>query len=140
MARLQWSVIDHDLVPKAAYHYLRRAFAPVLASFRSDGDTLELWVSNSGRDPVAGSATVSLAGFDGTVVVQASVDVKLQPGESNPVWTLSDVPLSADRYAWVESALFPSNRLYFAEIKDLPVSGGSLDVAARSAPGLTPHG
>ncbi|MGH9060676.1 MAG: glycosyl hydrolase 2 galactose-binding domain-containing protein, partial [Acidimicrobiales bacterium] len=47
-----WSVVDHDLVPKAAYHYLARAYAPVLASFRRDGDRLELWLSNSGRTGV----------------------------------------------------------------------------------------
>jgi hypothetical protein len=33
-------------VPKAGYYFAKRAFVPVLASFRPDGDRLELWISN----------------------------------------------------------------------------------------------
>ena len=38
-----WSVVDHDLVPKAGYHFLSRAYAPVLASFRRAGWTTQRW-------------------------------------------------------------------------------------------------
>ena len=42
-----WSVIDYDLVPKAAYWFLQRVYRPVLASFRAVDSGLELWVTNS---------------------------------------------------------------------------------------------
>ena len=55
-----WSVVDYDLVPKAAYHYLSRAYAPLLASFRRADDTLELWLSTG---PGRASLTVTATGF-----------------------------------------------------------------------------
>ncbi|HXA63301.1 MAG TPA: glycoside hydrolase family 2 protein, partial [Streptosporangiaceae bacterium] len=127
-----WSVVDHDLVPKAAYHYLSRAYAPVLASFRRDGDSLELWLSNSSRTEVTTTATVTIAGFDGSEHVHEQVTATVAPGESRLVWTRAGLELADDRYAWVESqdAAFPANRLFFAEIKDIPFGEPKLDVVA----------
>jgi beta-mannosidase len=134
-----WSVIDHELVPKAAYHYLARAFAPVLASFRREGDTLELWVTNSGRASVRTDAIVTLAALDGTVDLQQRVAVDLAPAQSRLVWNRDDLPLTADRYAWVESTdgAFGPNRLFFAEVKDVPWPHAQLEVTARrTEPGV----
>ncbi|HEX3783262.1 MAG TPA: glycoside hydrolase family 2 protein [Pseudonocardiaceae bacterium] len=127
-----WSVVDHDLVPKASYHYLSRAFAPVLASFRRDGDLLELWLSNSGRTEVSTTATVTIAGFDGIDHLRAEVTATVAPGESRAVWTGTGLELTPDRYAWVDGAdgVFPSNRLFFAEIKDIPFEEAKLAVVA----------
>jgi beta-mannosidase len=134
-----WSVIDHDLVPKAGYHYLSRAFAPLLASFRHDGDTLELWLSNSGRSEVTTTASVSLAGFDGTEHLGQEVTATIAPGDSRVVWVGGGSELTEDRYAWVESreGAFPSNRLFFAQIRDIPFGNSTLDLAAtRTGPGM----
>jgi beta-mannosidase len=127
-----WSVVDHDLVPKASYHYLSRAYAPVLASFQRVGDTLELWLSNSGPDPVRTTASVTIAGFDGTTQFGAVVTATVAPGESHVVWTGTDLDLTADRYAWVDSVdgAFPSNRLFFAEIKNIAFDAAKLDVVS----------
>jgi beta-mannosidase len=116
-----WSVLDHDLLPKAGYHYLRRVYAPVLASFRADGDTLELWLSNSGRSSARGRLVITLAGFDGSVDRREEITVDVEAGESLIVWRATGVPLTADRYGWVESpdALVPANRLFFGDVKDL---------------------
>lgn len=129
-----WSVVDHDLVPKAAYHYLARAYAPVLASFRRDGGTLELWLTNSGRTPVRTTAVVTLAALDGTADLREDVPVDLGPGDSRPVWVREGLPLLPDRYAWVESAdgAFGPNRLFFAEIRDVPWAPVALDVTAEA--------
>jgi beta-mannosidase len=135
---LSWSIVDYDLVPKASYHYLSRAFAPVLTSFRRDGDMLELWLSNSGRTEATATATVTIAGFDGTDHLREEVTATVAPGESRAVWRSTDVELTADRYAWVESqdGAFPSNRLFFAEIKDIPFGEPKLDVlTVKTGPG-----
>ncbi|MBL7489429.1 glycoside hydrolase family 2 protein [Frankia sp. AgB1.9] len=126
-----WSVVDHDLVPKASYHYLSRAYAPVLASFRRDGDALELWLSNSGRTEVTTTAAVTVAGFDGTDHLHEHVTAAVAPGESRAVWTGVGLKLTADRYAWVDSQddAFPSNRLFFAEIRDVPFGEAKLATA-----------
>ncbi|MEU6674029.1 glycoside hydrolase family 2 protein [Streptomyces sp. NPDC046925] len=130
-----WSVIDHDLVPKASYHYLARAYAPLLASFRRNGDALELWLSNSGRTEVTADATVTVAGLDGTDHLRQDVTATLAPGASAAVWRASGLELTADRYAWVDSpdGAFPSNRLFFAEIKDIPFPEPELHVSARTS-------
>lgn len=133
-----WSVVDYDLVPKASYHYLSRAYTPLLASFRRDGDTLQLWLSNSGCTEVAPTATVTIGGFDGTDHHREDVTATLAPGESRAVWTRIDPELTPDRYAWVESldGAFPANRLFFAEIKDIPFGEPKLDVlATKTGPG-----
>jgi beta-mannosidase len=129
-----WSIVDYDLVPKAAYHYLSRAYAPLLASFRRTVDTLELWLSNSGRTEVTTGATITIAGFDGVDHLRESVTATVAPGESRVVWTGDAGELAADRYAWVDSrdGAFPANRLFFAEIKDIPFGKPDLAVAATT--------
>ncbi|HEX3795756.1 MAG TPA: glycoside hydrolase family 2 protein [Acidimicrobiales bacterium] len=133
-----WSVVDYDLVPKAGYHYLTRVYAPVLASFRQDGDTLELWLSNCGRTEVTTTAVVTLAGFDGAEHLAESVTATVGPGESRAVWTGTHMELTGDRYAWVSSldGVFPANRLFFAEIKDIAFGVPHLEVVAtKKGPG-----
>ncbi len=132
-----WSVIDHDLVPKAGYHYLSRAYAPFLASFRKDGDTLELWLSNSGRTKVTTTAAITVAGFDRGEHLHEDVTATVAPGESRAVWSGAGLELTGDRFAWVDShdGAFPSNRLFFAQIKDIPFGKFTLAVnATRTGP------
>lgn len=121
-----WSVVDYDTVPKAAYYAAKRAFAPVLASFRLEGDALELWVSNSTPAAVSTEAAVTLGDAAGPDRWSERVPVILAAGESSAVWsrTLAEDERAAGRYAWVESAeqVFPANRTFFGEIKDLPLS------------------
>jgi beta-mannosidase len=119
-----WSVVDYDLVPKAGYYAAARAFAPLLASFRTDGDRLELWASNAGR-ATSTTLDVSVRTFDGVVISEASVDVALAAGESRVVWSAEGVQ-RADAYAWVSGRGVPDNRLFFAEIKDVPFGESSL--------------
>ncbi|GAA1839040.1 glycoside hydrolase family 2 protein [Microlunatus capsulatus] len=137
-----WSVVDHDTVPKAGYYALRRAFAPVLASFRVDAaaGTAELWVTSSGTAPVRTTAVVTLAGFDGTEHLRVEVPVDVAAGASEVVWGWSGGPegLSADRYLWVDAAdgAFGPGRAFLAEIKDLPLGGGRLEhVVEVAGPG-----
>ncbi|WP_051792547.1 glycoside hydrolase family 2 protein [Amycolatopsis jejuensis] len=129
-----WSVLDHELAPKAAYHYLARAYAPVLASYRRNGDQLELWITNNSRDPVTTRARITLSRFDGPDDFTEDITITVDPGESRVGWQRAGLPLTADRYAWVESpdGLFPANRLFFAEIKDLPLDPKTFTVTAET--------
>ncbi|WP_409514441.1 glycoside hydrolase family 2 protein [Brevundimonas sp.] len=64
---VSWSLIDYDGVEKAAYHAVRRAFAPVLASFKNGpNDEVELWITNDTGAVVCGDAMVSFDRFEGT--------------------------------------------------------------------------
>ena len=49
---------------KASYFYLRRVFAPILASFRAREDGgVELWITNDTADALVDRAAVTLATF-----------------------------------------------------------------------------
>ena len=57
--------------------------------------------------------------------------VTLTAGESRAVWSWRGGPgaLTADRYLWVTPVddVFPANRAFLAEVKDLPLGGGRLE-------------
>jgi beta-mannosidase len=119
-----WSVVDYAGVPKAGYHYARRAFAPVIASFcqGSDGE-LQLWICNSSALPVSCDAEVTLARFSAVPDLVTVVTAEVAAGQPRLVWSIPRDNYSAtpDRYAWVRSpnGAFTSNRYFFAEIKDV---------------------
>jgi len=127
---LSWSVIDSDLVPKAGYWFLQRAFAPVIASFRVAAGEVELWVSHSGRAAVQLELTVEIATFDGGSVLVTQVSHVARPGVSQPVWSASGVA-AVDRFAWVSEASgrVPTNRAFFGRLKELPLGKGAVEAA-----------
>ncbi|GAA2211734.1 glycoside hydrolase family 2 protein [Nonomuraea monospora] len=127
---LSWSVVDHDLVPKAGFYFAQRAYRPVLASFvREDDGDLTLWVTNSGRAEAALELRVEVATFAGESVLDERVAVVAPPGSSRPVWS---APAAAyrpgpDRFAWVSGEGVEPNRLFFAPLKDLPLGEGRIE-------------
>jgi beta-mannosidase len=129
-----WSVIDHDTVPKAGYWFARRAFSPILASFRMEGDELQLWISNSGGGEATVVADVELldvaARPDGGERVEATVPA----GASLVAWRATG-PFAASQVAWVSSpdGTFPANRTFFAEVKDVPLTDPGLQVEIEPA-------
>ena len=124
-----WSVVDYDGVPKAGYYYARRAFSPVLASFKLDGNRLELWFSNSASASVDVKALVTLGSVDDALGEHIEVRASVTPRHSVMAWSTAG-EFGADQVAWVESpdGLFPANRLFFAEIKDIPFLPATFDV------------
>jgi beta-mannosidase len=136
---LSWSVLDYNGFPKASYYFLRRVYAPLLASFkpRPDGG-MELWLTNDTLRAVVDQVTVRLGTFDGQTHWQQTRELGVGPGASARAWTWSaddlrpatrEAPLPApdratglaDQYLSVRSAsnAFPANRHFFAEFKDL---------------------
>jgi beta-mannosidase len=121
---LSWSVIDYFGFRKAGYYYLRRAYAPVLASFRArPGGDVELWLTNDTASEMRDAVTVRLGTFAGQLAWERTREVVVPPGASMAVWGWSSPELApaADRYLAVRSArdAFPPNRHFFAAIKDL---------------------
>jgi beta-mannosidase len=121
---LSWSVLDYYGFGKAGYYYLRRAYAPVLASFKASADgALELWVTNDTLADIRDTASVRLATFAGQVESEATRELHVPAGASCAVWCWApgELPLAADRYVSVRSSsgLFDSNRQFFTAIKDL---------------------
>jgi beta-mannosidase len=118
---LSWSVLDYYGVPKAGYHFLRRVYAPLLASFKSVEDGVELWLTNDRQVAVSDRVTVTFGTFDGHLDFQESRDVSIAAGASQCVWRLRSLEGTSAHYLHVASATsaFPENRHFFADIKDL---------------------
>lgn len=132
---LTWSVIDYDLVPKAGYYFLQRAYRPVVATFRAESDELELWVTNASTGSVAIHLDVGLADNTGQLKPIADVEVVSAPHRSELVWRGPQpdphlVPWVTDRAGHLEP-----NRLFLSAIKDLQPRGQVTGTARRLSKG-----
>ena len=125
---LSWSVIDYDLVPKAGYYALQRAYAPVLASFAVADGVATLWISNSGHDEVALDLTVGLGAVSSAEHASEELSVTAAAYSSAPVWT-SPLPLGTTDVVWVRerSGLVPANRRFGGRLKELPLTSAVVD-------------
>ena len=130
-----WSVLDYYGFGKAGYYYARRAYSPILASFKylSDGAT-ELWITNDTLARITDIITVRLGTFAGEKVWEESSQIEVGPNESLPVrsWTDAELVGGGDSYLWVLSSknFFPPNRQFFTAIKDLRRKPVSLEAEA----------
>jgi beta-mannosidase len=127
---LSWALLDYHGFGKAGYYAVRRAFAPVLASFRDD----ELWVTNDTRATVRDRARVTLGSFGGDVVWAEDVRFEVPPHTSRCVHAF-DVAGARDRYLAVRGDTFPGNRRFFAAIKDLEREPARLEHTFEEAGG-----
>jgi beta-mannosidase len=118
-------VLDYYGFAKAGYYYVRRAYAPTLASFKAlaDGD-IELWVTNDNLCEVADDATVRLRTFGGETAWEENIRVRIAANGSQSIrrWERDELAGGRpDHYLSVRSAEghYPPNRHFFAAIKDL---------------------
>lgn len=119
---LSWSVLDYYGIGKAGFWFLRRAYAPVLASFQQNDDgTVSLWITNDLLTPLQDHVTVSLRTFGGDTLATHELDVEIAPNTSIEVLRDETIEGNVDCYLSVHSSAgaFPINRHFFAEIKDL---------------------
>jgi beta-mannosidase len=125
---VSWSLVDYDGVEKAGYHAVRRAFAPVLASFKELADgAVELWITNDAQRAATDRAVIALTSLDGQPVWNEEIAFDIAADTSRPVWS-GHVAASDDQVLTVRSAdgVFASNRLLTVPIMDL-----KLDPTAR---------
>jgi len=121
---VSWSLVDYNGFAKAAYFYVRRAYRPVLASFKPlDDGGVELWITNETLHDLDDIACVDLATFAGKTVWSQACPVRVAANTSRAVWraTKEETGPAPDRFLYVESrgGAFAGNRLFFAPVKDL---------------------
>jgi beta-mannosidase len=130
---VSWSLVDYDGVAKAAFYAAKRAFAPVLASFRQVGDTVELWITNDRLEPVRDTAWLLLARPDGGADWREAVAFDVPANSSQCLWR---GPAATDRILTVRGATFPANRHLGRPVKDLALDPDpGLSVAWRAIDG-----
>ncbi len=120
---ISWSIVDYDGVGKAGCYFVKRAYAPVLASFKGlDDGGVELWLTNDTTEPLNLSCTLTLVSLETGKVWSEDINVKTGGNESRCVWTAGRERLgpAPDRVMTVRSDAFDGNRHFFAAIKDIP--------------------
>jgi beta-mannosidase len=123
---LSWALVDYHGFGKAGYFFVRRAYAPVLASFRvADDGAAELWVTNDTAAAVRDEAAV-VGTFAGEALTAEEVAFEV-PAHASRLVHRTAVEGAPDRYATVRGAAFPPNRHFFAAIKDLDRAPGELE-------------
>jgi beta-mannosidase len=120
-----WSIVDYYGFGKAGYFYTRRAYAPVLASFKeqkNDGG-VELWVTNDTLSEVMETLTIRAGNFASGTLWEESCQVRVAANSSQPVWrsAAGQIMAGPDSYISVHAAnkLCPANRHFFHPIKEL---------------------
>jgi beta-mannosidase len=122
---LTWAVLDYYAFPKAGYFFVKRAYEPVLASFKEEADGgVSLWLTNDLLEPVNETLTWTHATFGGKILRQETIQVVVAANSSQAVATIPAELLGKgghrDEFLWVNgSQRAPANRHFFGEIKDL---------------------
>ncbi len=150
---LSWSLLDYYAFPKAGYFYLKRAYAPILASFKEEPDGgVSLWVANDTLNPVREELVWQHCTFEGKILHEERLKVEV-PANSSKLITEISLQTSGtgnrqNEYLRVksQSKIIADNRHFFVEIKDLerekpPVevrweNEGSILVAHLTSPGF----
>jgi beta-mannosidase len=135
---LSWSIVDYYGFGKAGYYYTRRAYAPVLASFKARVDGgIELWVMNDSLDEVTDTLTIRSGSFANGTVWEENRQVRVAANSSQAVWQGNADALTTgpDSYLSVHSmnGHVPENRHFFAPVKDLQFTPSQPEIT------ITPH-
>jgi len=121
---VSWSIMDYYGFKKASYFYVKRAYAPALASFKSlpEGG-FELWVTNDARQEMNDTVVVRLGSFAGQIAWEETKEICIPPLVSQAImrWDASQIAGRPDEYLFITSTneVFPPNRYFFVAIKDL---------------------
>jgi beta-mannosidase len=136
---LSWSILDYYGFGKAGYYYVKRTYAPVLASFKAmDNGSAELWITNDTLQEFEDTIVVQLGTFVEGKVWEEQHNVKVPANSSQVVWRGNSQKIIADfeHYLSVRSKRkrFPANRHFFVAIKDLkrPIVPPEIKTTANS--------
>jgi beta-mannosidase len=84
-ATQSWTVVDYFLRKKPNYYFVRRAFAPVLASLQQHEDRVAVWVINDRRYPWSGTLHYGMVDLADSRIESHDCQVRLEAGSSAEV-------------------------------------------------------
>ena len=133
---ISWSIVDYDGVAKPSWYAVRRAYAPVMVSFKASADgAVELWATNDTPAPVNLSTRIELATLAGSTLSTTVLQVLVPATSSLCIWRDRPAP-AADRVLLVRSPQCAGNRHFFVAIKDLPLGVAAPQMAIEQ---MNPH-
>ena len=129
-----WAVIDSALMPKAAYYFTKKFFAPVLASFKVKPGGIELWITNDHLEAKKGKLLITLRSFNGKILMSKRMNVILPSNSSKIAATIDAKSYSgADKTThylhaglWIDGELVSENRHFFVEPKHLQLTAANV--------------
>lgn len=135
-----WSLIDVDLIPKAAYFAVKQSFASVAVSILPVDDNIsEIWCANDSGGVRRVTVIVQVGSFLGYVAHQERLTAALQPGERKCLKRLAVggryypnvIIANRPRHYYLSARLEGQERpqfRFFAEHKDLTMPSARLQV------------
>ncbi len=83
---LSWSVVDYYGFGKAGYYYLKRAYAPIIATFKVlDDGGVQLWITNNSLSPAEDTIAVRHGAFAGETDWERSLTIAVPSAASRVV-------------------------------------------------------
>lgn len=77
-----YSIVDYYLRRKIAYYWIKKAFDPVLVSFRENRNNLEVWVINGRPRELRGRYTLAGQTFSGKRLWKEEEKIRISPNSS----------------------------------------------------------
>lgn len=120
---ISWSVIDYYLNPKGAYHYVTRAFAPLLYTFQQEEDgSVTLWGVNDRLQKACSVLRIRRLRLDGSVIEEEEHTAHVPANSSQRLLQLAPATDPTAEFLVVQVKRghpAPDNVHFFAEWKHL---------------------
>ncbi|WP_322906160.1 glycoside hydrolase family 2 protein [Paenibacillus sp. SGZ-1009] len=89
-----WSIVDYELLPKAAYFYARGFYHPLLLCADHDpGQPFHVWIVNDRLQQLQTQVMVDVIDWQGTVISRHTADAQIGANEANCIGTWSEAEL-----------------------------------------------
>ncbi len=132
---ITWSVLDYYTFPKAGYFYIKKAFAPVMACFIKELSLdRSVWICNDTMEKIEDELIWRHLYFDGNEISTGTISYAVSANSSEQIGVLNAELFPAlsmqDSFFVFESKknLFPENRHFMVEFKDLRLPQAKIDV------------
>jgi beta-mannosidase len=141
-----WSMIDYELLPKAAYYYAKTFYHPTLLSLEHEpGEPLAVWAVNDRIEPLKAEVSLSVVTFDGTPVYSRVFAADVPGNAAVQLGSLPEAEALGGRRAEevavilsANDASIPDNLYYLRDPKDLLLPRVKLQAEIRPASGAAP--
>lgn len=103
-----WSIVDYYLNTKASYYYVKRAYSPVLVSFKEEPGGLSIWLINDTLDNIDGVLEYGRKGFNGFVLEKGNIAVRVKANSVKKI-----LQVSTSLVHW----MYSTGSFYYAKFK-----------------------
>jgi len=79
---ISWGVVDYYTCEKASYYYVKRAYNPVLISFKEEELGVSVWVTNDNLKPIEGRVELRCQTFSGKTLWEDTIKINVPSNSS----------------------------------------------------------